>query len=201
MRSGVYLTLSEVKRLQEPVHRIPRYLLLLLPLGKRKVHVHFPSLVTHLLVPPQNSLENCKHPTDGWVSAERRAQTPLPSPPVISGACQHCQKAREFMSNHPSCCEGEKEKKKNQWLNKILWDTLLGFTIKMYYVFLDSTIYTLEKKMCCPFYKEFFHPTSGVFNTLFLMMWPSGYTCFFFPFSSMQKLQEMTGMGQNSKNK
>lgn len=120
MQSWVYLTLPEVKHIQEPVNQLPRNLLLLLPLEKKKMCIFL-----FVYIPPnapQNSLENWKHLTQSSDLAERSAHTFFLSPPVTNWACHHCQKAQDFMSNHTLHCEEERK------ISVIKWDTMRSIT-------------------------------------------------------------------------
>lgn len=142
MQSWVYLTLPEVKHIWQPVNQLPRNLLLLLPLGRKKKKKKCTFLfgyTPHTAL--QNPLENWKCPAHCSDLAQRRAHISLPPPPVTNKACQHCQKAQELMSHHTLHHEEENKTTKNQWLNKLLWDILLGLIIKMYFAFLDSAMH------------------------------------------------------------
>lgn len=61
MQSWVYLTLPEVKHAQEPENQSVTKKSAFTTAGKKKSALS--SSVTQPLMPPQNSLENQKHPT------------------------------------------------------------------------------------------------------------------------------------------
>lgn len=98
MQSWVYSTLPEEKRTQEPVKQLPRNLLLLPLLEKKKKALSY--AVTYLPNAPQNSPENWKQSKLCSGLADSSAQISLLSPLFMNWACQHCQKAQEFVLNH-----------------------------------------------------------------------------------------------------
>lgn len=109
--------------------------------AKKKKKALFYS-ITRPLMPHHRILQKTGSIQSIFQFLQKRAMFKSHYPPAfLNWACQHCQKVPKFMSNYTLHCE-EWERKLS--VIKILWDTLLGFTIKMYYAFLDSAVHGKE---------------------------------------------------------
>lgn len=183
MQSWVYLTLPEVKHTQEPVNQLPRNLLCVCHHWRKKKKREKKCTFLFSYTTPNTPVEFSRELEASWMlftSYREKCSNLLLTPHLRTKFDNTAKKPRSLWKLHFTLWRIREE---CQWLNKILWGILLRFTMKTSYDFLDSTVHTAKDMLL--FIQGIFNSTLSVFNTLLFMMWPSGYTCFFFIYAKI----------------
>ena len=176
MQSWVYLTLPEVKHAQEPENQSVTKKSAFTTAGKKKKCTFLFSYTA-----PNAPTEFSREPEASYAFSQREVLIALAYPPQLRmKPANIAKRPRNLCQITPYTVK--KKTGKYHWLSETLWDPCLDLQWRCTMIFLTQ-LYALEKKLCCRFYKVLFNPGSTVFNTFFLMVWPSSYTCFFFFFS------------------